>query len=93
MIGLVLTGTFYWLYWPVSPGDQLTFLPGTIPFTYLEKEDKEQYLVLNDKGVLLKSTFLPKCQIALFAIKDNQFYYLHENFDTEEWEIHSLKIE
>lgn len=68
--------------------------------TYMTRDGKEKYHILDLKGKELKSVFLPKPMLAslitrivnrpvrFFDIANDHFYYLVENEDEEEWELH-----
>lgn len=72
--------------------------------TYKRKANLEQYIVLDLKGNNLGEYFLPtvkKCMVTtsmlgrenrFYGIDNNNFYYLLENENTEEWELHSVVI-
>ncbi len=72
--------------------------------TYITKDGKEKYHILDLKGNELKTVFLPKPILAalvmrlvnrpvrFYDIAGDYFYYLVENEDEEEWEIHVEKI-
>ena len=72
--------------------------------TFERKGDKEKYHILDLKGkelgncylpVSIKTSFIARmvgAEVDFFDIKDNTFYYLVENEDEEEWEIHFEKI-
>ncbi len=68
--------------------------------TYITQNDKEKYHIFDLKGKELKTVFLPKPMLAslvtrlvsrivrFFDIDKDTFYYLVENEDEEEWELH-----
>lgn len=60
--------------------------------TYLENEGKEEYWILSLTGKLVKKVFLPKVKPRYRTIANGQFYYLFENEDDEQWELHDNKI-
>lgn len=72
--------------------------------TFKEKDNKVEYIVLDFKGKILKSGFLPKVVESTFSsrllgrvtqffdIENDKFYYLYENEDEEEWEVHVEEI-
>ena len=72
--------------------------------TFEREGNKEKYLILGLKGKELGSCYLPisiktsfiarmrGAEVDFFDIKNNTFYYLVENEDEEEWEIHWEKI-
>lgn len=72
--------------------------------TYITRNGKEQYRILDLKGKDLKTVFLPKPMLAsmitrllsrpvrFFDISNDTFYYLLENEDEEEWELHSVPV-
>jgi len=61
------------------------------------KEDKEEYLVMDLKGKLLKKVYLPRnlevsiiAQLSggkLFTVNNDKLYYILENEDDEVWEL------
>lgn len=65
--------------------------------TYQKNDGKNECIVLNMKGEKVKQIFLslppeepfaPVC----YALKDHHFYALHENEDTENWELHITSL-
>jgi hypothetical protein len=56
--------------------------------TYVIKEAKEEFKVLDTKGNLIKTIYLPQSQKRLFAFYKNSFFYLKENEEEEEWELY-----
>lgn len=66
--------------------------------TYKVKNDKEEYIVMDLKGNVLKKVFISRflevsllAQIAggkLYSIAKDKLYYLVENEEEEEWELH-----
>jgi hypothetical protein len=70
--------------------------------TYKVINNKEEYLVLDLKGNIVKKVFIPKFEgtpimarilgAKLHTIKNNKLYYLTENIDEEEWELHAEEI-
>lgn len=60
--------------------------------TYGMEKGKEEYLVLDLMGVFLKKLYLPKVKTSFSTFKNNKFYYLMENEDTEEWEFNCIII-
>ena len=66
--------------------------------TFKMKGEKEEYLVLNLKGDLIKKTYISGkldigilAQVAgskLYSITNGKLYYIWENEDEEEWELH-----
>ena len=60
--------------------------------TYQRRNDLEKYIILDLKGNILKTVFLPESLPHLFAFKNNRFYYLVENEEDEIWELHSVEI-
>ncbi len=66
--------------------------------TFNRKNGKKQFLVLDLEGKVLNRVFLPLAREAFFTtypftIKNNRLYQMIENQDTEEWELHTHKIE
>jgi hypothetical protein len=72
--------------------------------TFKEKDNKVEYIVMDFKGKILKSRFLPKViestffgrimgrTTQFFDIENDKFYYLYEDEDEEEWEVHLEEI-
>ncbi len=72
--------------------------------TYKTKGEKVEFLVLDNTGKELKKVFLPKPMETDFLSKlfgrfnrfykfyNDTYYYLIENEEDEEWELHSIKI-
>jgi hypothetical protein len=68
--------------------------------TYQKQGDKDEFIIMDLKGNILKKAYLPAVKepgvfnevIGRFAkfykIYKNKFYYLHENEEEEEWEVH-----
>lgn len=67
-------------------GDNLYFK------TYRTEENQEEYIILDTKGNLLKKIFLPETQEPC-AFHGNKFYYLKDNEEKEEWELHCIDIQ
>lgn len=59
--------------------------------TYLEKNSKEEYWILNLDGKLIKKVLLPHAVNGYWRFYKGHFYYIFEN-DNEEWECHRIKI-
>ncbi len=59
--------------------------------TPLEKNNQSQFLVLDMEGNLLKQVFLP-ARGNIYTFRDGIYYYLHENEEKEEWELHRKKV-
>lgn len=67
--------------------------------TYREKENKSEFLILNFSGKVEKNLFLPcfnEINIRInpgstFTFYKGKYYYLLENLDQEEWELHAVK--
>lgn len=70
--------------------------------TFKVKDGKEEYVIMDLQGKIIKKVFLPRFENTsvmqklmgskLFAIADNNLYYIAEN-DDEDWELHCLKID
>lgn len=66
--------------------------------TFKRKSGKEECLVMNLKGKVLSTVYLPMVEnapftahlvgIRYYTIVNNKYYYLKENEDTEDWELH-----
>jgi len=55
-------------------------------------DTKEKFFILDIKGNILETVFLPKTYRELLTFRNNKFYYLEENEDDEVWELHSLDL-
>ena len=72
--------------------------------TFNKKDNKEKCLVMDFKGNQLQELYVPQLQRRklvdeqfglaryFYSIDNNKFYYLIENEDDEEWEIHALEL-
>lgn len=72
--------------------------------TYDRKGDKEKYIIMDLEGNILAAPYLPVPKESSFlsktlgrgsrfyGIAGHKFYYLKENEDDEEWELHAIKI-
>jgi len=72
--------------------------------TYERKENKEKYIIMDLNGNLVGTPYLQVPRKApysvrvlgldnrLFGIANNKYYYLYENEDEEEWELHAEEI-
>jgi len=54
-------------------------------FTYQKKDEKQEVIIMDLKGSILKKTFLP--DEVFYSIDNDRFYYLKENEEEEEWEL------
>ncbi|MCX6582806.1 MAG: hypothetical protein NT166_21735 [Candidatus Aminicenantes bacterium] len=61
--------------------------------TYRIEEDREEYIILDTKGNLLKNVFLPEAQPGSWTFFGNKFYFLKDNDEKEEWELHCLDLQ
>ena len=61
--------------------------------TYRTEEDREEYIILDTKGNLLKNVFLPEAQPGSWTFYGNKFYFLKDNDEKEEWELHCLDLQ
>jgi len=55
-------------------------------------DTKEKFIILDIKGNILETVFLPKTYRELLTFRNNKFYYLEENEDDEVWELHELDL-
>lgn len=60
--------------------------------TFKRSGEKEEFIVLDLNGNELKRVFLPAAEFGFWTFKKDRFYYLWENEDEEEWELHSEEI-
>jgi hypothetical protein len=61
--------------------------------TYRTEENQEEYVILDTKGNLLKKVFLPETQPGAWTFSGNKFYFLKDNDDKEEWELHGIDLQ
>lgn len=60
--------------------------------TYGLQEEKEEFIILDWQGNILKTVYLTASWRNHFAFVGNTFYFLKENEDAEEWEFFSETI-
>jgi len=67
--------------------------------TYKTKERLSEFFILDLNGSVLKTVFLPAAKwerqvrptpAVTYAFKNNKYYYLEENLNEEEWELHMV---
>lgn len=61
--------------------------------TFALKDGKEEYLLHDSDGNYLRTIYLPAAGRDHFAFKNNRLYYIDENMDEEEWELHVVNID
>ena len=67
--------------------------------TYKEKDGKNEFVIMDASGKLLKSVFIPVAPfeestvIVSYTIKNGKLYHLKDNEETEEWELRIYEIE
>jgi hypothetical protein len=69
--------------------------------TYKKKANDSEFFVFDENARLVKKVFLPDEShykvkmnpVITFTIKDNRYYYLVENPDNADWELHMMPIE
>ena len=69
--------------------------------TYREKQNKGEFLILDFSGKVEKVLYLPgsaKLNIrinpaSIFTFHKGKYYYLLENLDQEEWELHVIQLD
>jgi hypothetical protein len=59
-------------------------------FTYKKEDNQREAIVMDLKGKVLKTVFIPDEEI--YAVNNGFFYYLKENEDEEEWELFAEKL-
>lgn len=59
--------------------------------TYETREKFGGFVVLDLQGQVLQELFLPRSDI--YTFKDNTYYYLVENEEAEEWELHITPVD
>lgn len=70
--------------------------------TFREKQNKQEYIIMDLSGNVEKSVFIPKridtplmarlMGVKLYAIQNQQLFYVKENEEDEEWELHVENI-
>jgi hypothetical protein len=81
---------FKWLdrfpaYQTFSLGDDHIYV-----YHYFPSESQEKVTVLDLQGKVVKEVILPRVETT--CIYNGRYYYLQENEDTENWELHMIKI-
>jgi len=73
--------------------------------TYQKQGDKDEFIIMDLKGNILKKAYLPAVKepglfnemigrtAKFYKIYQNKFYYLQENEEEEEWEVHVEPIQ
>ncbi len=61
--------------------------------TFFTKNGKEEYILLDLNGKYLKEVYLPEAARHYYAFKNNQFYFITENIDEEDWEFRMVPVE
>jgi len=62
-------------------------------WTYRTEEDQEEYINLDTKGNLLKTVFLLEAPPGSWTFYGNKFYYLKDNDEKEECELHCIDLQ
>jgi len=73
-------------YYRFAVGNQKIYI-----LTYNKKNKDREVLITNYYGKILKQSYVPWIENFVhtnFSIEDDKFYYIKENEDTEEWELH-----
>ena len=72
--------------------------------TFIIKNKREEYVVMDLKGNIINTVYLPECPKSsylerflgrdnrFYGISNDRYYYLKENETTEEWELHFTLI-
>ena len=72
--------------------------------TYEKKDNRQKFIIMDLKGNVLSTTFLPLpikssylfrslgIDNRFYGISNNNYYYIKENSDSEEWELYVTKI-
>lgn len=55
-------------------------------------DTKEKFVILNLKGNILRTVFLPKTYWEMLTFNKNKLFYLLENEDDEVWELHAVDL-
>jgi hypothetical protein len=80
----------------ILPGENLLYVQ-----TYKKKANDAEFFVFDENAQLIKQVFLPdesRYKVKMnpdvtFTIKNNRYYYLVENPDNGDWELHMIPIE
>ena len=60
--------------------------------TYETGDSREAYIILDTKGNILKKIFLPETHFRSWTVYNNKFYFLKDNEEEEEWELHCIDL-
>ena len=72
--------------------------------TFQREENREKHLVMNEKGKILRSVFLPPTEMApllarlngldqqLYDIYNGSLYYITFDENSEQWQLHQQKM-
>lgn len=60
--------------------------------TYDITESEEKYIIMDLKGNILKTVFLPETSWETLTFSQNKFYYLAENEEDEVWDLHVIRL-
>lgn len=60
--------------------------------TWGVKDGKEEYVVFDLEGNEITTVYLPTAMMYYYSIYNNTFYYVKENEEMEEWQLHWEKI-
>jgi len=63
--------------------------------TYYKKGQMREIIIADWKGKFIKRSYVPALtdiEVVSCAISNNKFYYIYENEETEEWELHAEDI-
>lgn len=60
--------------------------------TYEVKGNQDKYVIIDLKGKVLETRYLPRAFYNKFTFADNKFYYLIDNEDEEGWELHAVEL-
>lgn len=61
--------------------------------TYQRLDGKSEFVILDLNGKFLQKTYLPDIKSSLFDIAGNMFYFLKEDENEINWELHAIKIQ
>ena len=55
-------------------------------------DTEEKYIIMDLKGAILKTVFLPRTYREILTFNQNKFYYLKESENDDGWTLHSVDL-
>lgn len=60
--------------------------------TYEVNDKEDRYIIMDLKGEILETRYLPRAFYNKFTFSNNRFYYLADNEEEEGWELHAVEL-